>query len=106
MATFSEIVSGNRNQGNLIDSYNNDIHNHTANISHKHELQYGIKETTLPTDIIIKINDIVIAENINQDIEVEITKYLKLKQLNKIKIYSKTNGRIDALVYVNKFMGF
>ena len=106
MATFSEIVSGNRNQGNLIDSYNNNVHNHIANISHKHELQYGIKETTLPTDIVIKINDIVVVKNINQDIEIEITKYLKLKQLNKIKIYSKTNGRIDALVYINKFVGF
>lgn len=83
------------------------IHNHVIKLdNHKHESIYRIIETTLPTDVELFVNDRKVADKIMNDVELDITRYLKVGQVNKIKLTSQTNGRINSLISLNEFVNY
>ena len=80
-------------------------HTHSIEIEeHTHDIIYGIYKSTLPTNMSVYINDILVVSNLNGDYnEVDITDYLVLGKENKIKITSDTLGRIVANVWAKMF---
>ncbi|MGL6184704.1 MAG: hypothetical protein ACRC1T_04930 [Clostridium chrysemydis] len=89
-------------------------HTHTSD-NHKHGIpmfgatenggNYSITETTLPSDVNVILNDKVIAKGISSDTTINLNGFIKNK-LNTIKLTSKTNGRINALLYLKHFANF
>ncbi|MFY8262969.1 hypothetical protein ACOT7R_08735 [Clostridium perfringens] len=89
-------------------------HTHTSD-NHKHGIPmfglggegggYSITETTMPSSVNVYLNGKIIAKEINGDTTINLNGFLKNK-LNTIKITSKTNGRINALLYLKHFAKF
>lgn len=101
IATFKSGVR--RNITN--DIYQDDTHNHIVNMkNHGHEPIYSIVEYGMPRNIKVIVNDKLVTGGINQDINLNIGRYLKLNDINIIEIKSDTNGRIDALLSLNEFV--
>lgn len=118
-------------EGNVYDEYGNKLghnhsmkHSHTFSINtyhehnitqkahshtldpHSHELEYGIFEDTLPSDVAVYVNNRIVTSRINDKSEIDITKYIELNKLNEIKITSKTRGRIVANLWMSNFSFF
>lgn len=87
-----------------LNSYKDDYHNHVVDITHSHEVDYSIIETSLPNNVSLKVNDTIVTQNINEDMEIDIKDYISLNKLNKIEITSETNGRIDSMIFLNSFV--
>lgn len=118
-------------EGNVYDEYGNKLghnhsmkHGHTFSINtyheheisqkahshtlepHSHDLEFGVYEDTMPSDITVKVNGVVVTNNINSNCEIDITKNIKLNSMNNIEIHSKTNGRIVANLWMSNFSLF
>ncbi len=87
-------------------------HTHSVLIpSHNHDISYGIYESSLPTNITVKINGINRTSalggqtgfNSDQD-NLDITSYLSIGQWNIIEMDSSTLGRIDATIFLQALM--
>lgn len=91
---------GFSSSGGFLSFYSNDIDLGFEESS----VKYGIKETTLPTNVAIIVNDVTVIQGINEDAHVDITEHIKINKLNKIKIMSETNGRIDISIFTNAFI--
>jgi phage minor structural protein len=88
--------------------------NHTHNVtipSHTHTIIYGIYESTVATEITIKINGTDYTSVLggvfttDQD-NIDISSYLLVGQWNTIELGSSQLGRIDATVFLQVLMGF
>ena len=82
-----------------------EAHTHTIP-SHSHDLQYGIYEASKPTGVIVYVNGKVVERGINQDKEIDVTRFMELNKVNEIKITSETNGRIVCNVFSKTFVGY
>ena len=75
-------------------------HSHNIGInldlSHNHELEYGIYEDTIPSNCTIKVNNQIISSGVYKDTSIDITQYIKINQKNIIEISSDTRGRVIA----------
>ncbi|MBI6005999.1 hypothetical protein H8J86_08525 [Clostridium perfringens] len=104
---IQDLINGN------IDSLDL-THTHISD-NHKHGIPmfglggegggYSIAETTMPSSVNVYLNGKIIAKEINGDTTINLNGFLKNK-LNTIKITSKTNGRINALLYLKHFAKF
>lgn len=65
-------------------------------LSHSHELDYGIYEDTIPSNCSVKVNGITVSSGIYSDASLDITNYIKVNQKNMIEITSDTRGRVIA----------
>lgn len=65
---------------------------------------YNLKETTMAKNVVVKLNGEIIAEKINEDVEINITKEKINKNKNTIEVFSETNGRVNALLTLNAFV--
>lgn len=81
-------------------------HSHTLNWSHSHEMQYGIFEDTLPSDVSVYVNGNLVVSGIAGDRELDLTNYIQLKKINEIKITSTTRGRIVSNIFTKTFVGY
>lgn len=97
-------INNQNKRENLLNLYEDDYHNHIVDISHNHKIDYSIIETTLPSNVVLKVNDVIVAQNINEDMQIDIKEYVSLNKLNRIEITSETNGRIDAMIFLNSFV--
>lgn len=84
---------------------------HTHDISsHTHNINYGIYTSTLPTNIIVKINGVdrtsALGGPFNSDqSNLDIAQYLTVGQWNTIELGSGQLGRIDSTVFIQALMG-
>lgn len=88
-------------------------HDHTIDIpSHTHGIQYGIYESTMPTNIRVYINGVDYSSylgatsgyfNTDQP-ELDITSLVEIGMWNEVALYSSSLGRIDASVFIQAFI--
>ena len=90
-----------------------DPHSHTIDIpDHTHGIEYGIYESTMPTNIRVYINGTDYSTYLgatngvfNSDKpELDITSLLEIGTWNEITLHSSTLGRIDASVFIQAFI--
>lgn len=86
-------------------------HQHTTNINipnHTHSEKYGCFDLSgsdnNPSDVSIRINGQTVMNNINSDVELNITTYLLKGQMNEIIISSNTRGQIYFNLYNKAFV--
>lgn len=91
-----------------MEAHHHTVYEHVHQVStvHSHNLEYGIYESTYPTNVKIYVNDVLVASNINSNTQVDITNYMVLNSINYIKIESSTNGRIVCNVFSKCFTAF
>lgn len=88
-------------------SVSKEAHSHTLDTTHSHELEYSIHEQdSMCSNVKVYVNDVLVAQNINGDTEVDITAHIKAGQKNNIRIESDTNGRLTANFYSKCFVGW
>jgi len=90
-----------------------DPHSHTIDIpDHTHGIEYGIYESTMPTNIKVYINGVDYSSylgatggyfNVDKP-ELDITSLLEIGTWNEIALYSSSLGRIDASVFIQAFV--
>lgn len=86
--------------------YHNMEHVHSLNLNLITQVQTGIKLFEMASNVSIKINGQTIMQNINSNMEIDITAYLKLNTDNKIEIHSATNGYIGLSTMCKYFSRF
>lgn len=70
---------------------------HTHGVSsHTHNLVYGIYEDTKPSNCAVYVNNTLVSAGLYDDCELNITPYIKVGQMNTIKITSATRGRLTC----------
>ncbi len=88
-------------------------HDHTIDIPpHTHGIEYGIYESTMPTNIRVYINGVDYSTYLgatsgyfNTDkSELDITSLLEIGKWNEITLHSSSLGRIDASVFIQAFV--
>lgn len=70
---------------------------------HEHDIKYDIYEDSLPSNVSVFVNGVKVKEGINNDIELDITKYMSLNKMNEVKIYSETRGRLVTNLFCSNF---
>lgn len=88
-------------------------HDHTIDIPpHTHGIQYGIYESSMPTNIRVYINGVDYSSylgatsgyfNTDQP-ELDITSLVEIGKWNEVALYSSSLGRIDASVFIQAFI--
>ena len=81
-------------------------HTHSLNTTHSHNLSYGIYEDSKPTNVAVYVNGNLVVSGINNDREIDVTRFMELNKVNEIKITSATNGRIVCNVFSKTFVGY
>ena len=81
-------------------------HEHTLDTTHSHNLSYGIYEDSKPTNVAVYVNGNLVVSGINDDREIDVTRFMQLNKTNEIKITSATNGRIVCNVFSKTFVGY
>lgn len=86
-------------------------HAHTTNINipnHTHEEKYGCFDLSgnenKPSNVCVKVNGNVVRENIDSDVELNITSYLEKNMVNEITIESDTRGQVFINLYNKSFV--
>ncbi|MGL5329783.1 MAG: hypothetical protein ACRDD7_10965, partial [Peptostreptococcaceae bacterium] len=82
------------------------VHEHNVNTYHDHPIVNSIFLGEKASSCTLKVNGQIVMQNINQDIEVDITAYVGLNRDNVVEISSGTNGRISLGVYSKLFIRF
>lgn len=84
-------------------------HIHTIDMRHKHELLYGIfEEQSKCSNVRVYVNNVLVnsAAAINSDVDLDITKYIRIGQRNDIRIETDSNGRISCNLFTKSFVAF
>ena len=78
-------------------SSHNHNYPHTHGVSsHTHNLVYGIYEDTKPSNCAVYVNNTLVSASLYDDCELDITPYIRVGQMNTIKITSVTRGRLTC----------
>ncbi|MEG2289626.1 MAG: hypothetical protein RSC24_06625 [Clostridium sp.] len=92
--------------------------NHSHNMQHTHSVEVSVpghthkpiykifQQDSICSNVSIEINGVEVIKGLQDDSEIDITKYLKLNQLNKIYIKTSTNGRLNAMISMQAFNAF
>ena len=86
--------------------YHQNPHTHSLNLNLNTQVETGIKLFEMASNVSIKINGQTIMQNINSNMEIDITAYLALNTDNKIEIHSATNGYIGLSTMCKYFSRF
>lgn len=84
-------------------------HSHTLNTEHNHSILRGIYESDeTPTNIQVRVNDVLVynAYNNTSDVNIDIGQYLKIGQYNNISIACDKNSRITGNLFLKSFIGY
>ena len=81
-------------------------HTHNLDTTHSHNLSYGIYEDSKPTNVAVYVNRNLVVNGVNDDREIDVTRFMQLNKVNEIKITSQTNGRIVCNVFSKTFVGY
>ena len=81
-------------------------HEHRLDTTHSHKLSYGIYEDSKPTNVAVYVNGNLVVNGVNDDREIDVTRFMQLNKVNEIKITSATNGRIVCNVFSKTFVGY
>ena len=82
-------------------------HTHTIDTTHKHDLEYGIfEQQSNCSNVVVYVNNVVAGQNINSDVDLDITKHIKIGQRNDIRIETQSNGRITCNLFTKSFVAF
>lgn len=84
--------------------YHENSHEHSFDFYHIHPIEYGIFEGEIASGCVLKVNGQTVKQNINEDMEIDITSYILLNTKNTIEISSMTNGRIVIGVHSKMFV--
>lgn len=89
-------------------------HHHEVNISHEHDIVYGIYKSTSPYRVKVYVNGLDRTSDLggsysgftSDEDNLDITRWLSRGKWNKVELTSDKLGRIDASVFVEAFIGF
>ena len=84
-------------------------HTHTLNTEHNHSILRGIYESDeTPTNIQVRVNDVLVYNvyNNTSDVNIDIGQYLKIGQYNNISIACDKNSRISGNLFLKSFIGY
>ncbi|WP_195618595.1 hypothetical protein [Clostridium paraputrificum] len=95
-----------------------DIYTYTSDNRHSHGMEHthgldirlnttvttGIKLFEKASSVRVEVNGQTVANNINSDVELDISAYLLPNKDNSVKVYSSTNGRIRLAVFTKYYM--
>ena len=84
-------------------------HTHTIDTTHNHNLEYGIfEQESRCSNVKVYVNNVLVNTNapINSDVQLDITKHIRIGQKNDIRIETETNGRISCNLFTKSFVAF
>lgn len=95
-----------------------DIYTYTSDNRHSHGMEHthgldirlnttvttGIKLFEKASSVRVEVNGQTVANNINSDVELDISAYLLPNKDNSVKVYSSTNGRIRLAVFTKYYI--
>lgn len=84
-------------------------HTHIIDTTHKHELEYAIfEQQSKCSNVRVYVNNVLVngAAGINSDVDLDITKYIRIGQRNDIRIETDSNGRINCNLFTKSFVAF
>jgi hypothetical protein len=58
------------------------------------------------TNIVVEVNNQIVATGINNDSEIDITQYIQLNKTNIVKIHSSSHGFLYVHVYEKRFVAY
>jgi hypothetical protein len=122
----SEIFAkvANPNMINFITKTSSGNHTHTItshthyNPDHVHDLSLNVPPHIHPmvigvqpidsycTNIVVEVNNQIVATGINNDSEIDITQYIQLNKTNIVKIHSSSHGFLYVHVYEKRFVAY
>lgn len=83
-------------------------HNHTIDTAHRHDLEYGIfEQVSMCSNVRVYVNNVLVnGSPINSDVDLDITKHIKVGKRNDIRIETDSNGRISCNLFTKSFVAF
>lgn len=90
-------------------THNISDHTHTIDTTHNHNLEYGIfEQDSRCSNVKVYVNNVLVNTNapINSDVQLDITKHIRIGQKNDIRIETETNGRISCNLFTKSFVAF
>ena len=84
-------------------------HTHTIDTTHTHDLDYAIfEQQSKCSNVRVYVNNVLVNTDavINSDVDLDITKHIKIGQRNDIRIETDSNGRITCNLFTKSFVAF
>jgi hypothetical protein len=82
-------------------------HTHTLDTTHSHQLEYGIfEQESNCSNVRVYVNNVLAGQNINSNVDLDITQHIRINQRNDIRIETQTNGRITCNLFTKSFVAF
>ncbi len=89
-------------------THNISNHTHTVDTTHNHNLEYAIfEQQSMCSNVKVYVNNVLVnSAPINSDVDLDITKNIRIGQRNDIRIETDTNGRITCNLFTKSFVAF
>ena len=84
-------------------------HSHTIDTTHRHDLEYSIfEQQSKCSNVKVYVNNVLVngGAGINSDVDLDITRYIRIGQRNDIRIETDSNGRINCNLFTKSFVAF